>query len=226
MPLRPQPVSARAAFGLPLVWLLTALAGAVDACGVAVMHDLYVSFMSGNTTALGRALAGADWSWAGLIAEIIAAFVAGVAAGTILARRAGRYRLPAVMLAVGLLLALFDPFDPRAIPFLCFAMGALNAALQQADGMPISITYVTGTLVRLGQGIAQVVCGETGDWRWAEHATLWSALLAGVTAAAALQSTHPAAVRIVLPAATLGVASTTFAAVWRAQRAVGKRQDR
>jgi uncharacterized membrane protein YoaK (UPF0700 family) len=211
-----------AAFGLPLVCALTAMAGSVDSCGVAVLKDLYVSFMSGNTTALGRALAGAEWSRVGLITAIISAFVAGVVAGTILARLAGIYRLPAVTFAVGIILALFDPFSATSIPFLCFAMGALNAALQQLDGMTISITYVTGALVKLGQGIAQFVCGDTRDWRWLEQAALWCALLLGVTMTAVLQSMHPGAVRVVLPLAALVVSATTFVAVRRAQG----RQDR
>jgi uncharacterized membrane protein YoaK (UPF0700 family) len=221
-PARAPVANAGAAFGLPLVCALTAMAGAVDSCGVAVLKTLYVSFMSGNTTALGRALAGAEWHRVALIAEIISAFVAGVVCGTILGRLAGIYRTPAVTFAVGILLALFDPFSASAIPFLCLAMGALNAALQQLDGITITITYVTGTLVKVGQGIALLLCGDARDWRWVEQAMLWCALLLGVTLTAVLQSMHPGAIRVVLPMVALAVSSTSFAAVRRARG----RQDR
>jgi uncharacterized membrane protein YoaK (UPF0700 family) len=180
-----------------------------------MMRNLYISFMSGNTTALGRALAAADWSRAGLITEIITAFVAGVVAGTVFATLAGVYRLPAVTLAVGIILAFSDPLSQRSVPYLTFAMGALNAALQQVGGMAISITYVTGTLVRLGLGIGLFLCGDTGDWRWVEQATLWSALLLGVAGTAMLEAAHPTAIRVALPIAALAVSLTTFATIVR-----------
>jgi uncharacterized membrane protein YoaK (UPF0700 family) len=215
---RTPPEAERLGYALPIVWLLTALAGAVDARGATVLKDLYVSFMSGNTTALGRALADGDWGRAGLIAEIVAAFVAGAAAGTVLASVAGAYRLASVTLCVGIILGLSGPFDAPSIPLLTFAMGGLNAALQHVGGLTIRITYVTGTLVKLGQGVGRLLCGDTGHWRWAEQATLWPAMLAGVVLTAGLQSTHPVAIGIGLQTAAFAVSALTFATVWRTQR--------
>ena len=121
-------------------------------------------------------------------------------------------------LAAGIILAFSDPLSLRSVPYVTFAIGALNAALQRVGGMAISITYVTGTLVRLGQGIGLVLCGDIGDWRWVEQATRWSARLPGVAGTAMLQATHPTAIRVALPIAALAVPLTTFATIVRAER--------
>ena len=47
---------------LIIVSALSALAGAVDVCGLSLMKGVFVSFMSGNTTNLGVALASGDGS--------------------------------------------------------------------------------------------------------------------------------------------------------------------
>lgn len=230
LPLRPKralPDKESAGFGFPVVWVLTAIAGSVDACGVAVLKDLYVSFMSGNTTALGGALARADWGRAGLISEIIMTFVAGAAAGTVLASIARSYHVPAVTFAVGVILALFNTLNSPSILALTFAMGALNMALQQAGGTAISITYVTGTLVNLGQGIGHLLCGDAGHWQWARQATIWPALLLGVVVTATLRSTHPMAIRVALPMAAFCISAVTFGVVWRGRRyAIERDADR
>jgi uncharacterized membrane protein YoaK (UPF0700 family) len=224
---RPEPMPTETdppEFGFPIVWILAAIAGSVDTCTVAVLKDLHLPFMTGNTTALGQALAGGDWGRAGLVTGIILTFMAGVVGGTVLASVAGVYRLPAVTFAVGIILALSSPFSGPSIPALSFAMGALNEAVRQIGGTSISITYLTGTLIRLGRGIGLLLCGDTGHLRWAEPATLWSALLLGAAATATLQSTHPTAIRAALPIALLAVSSTTFATVRRAGRYSAKEE--
>jgi uncharacterized membrane protein YoaK (UPF0700 family) len=53
------------------------LAGATDVCGLFRLHDLFVSFMSGNTTMLAFALGRGQLERAGMIAGLIGLFVAG-----------------------------------------------------------------------------------------------------------------------------------------------------
>ena len=60
-----------------LAALLTALAGLVDAVGYIQLNQLFLSFMSGNSTHLGMTLAKTDWRDAVAAAAIIAAFVTG-----------------------------------------------------------------------------------------------------------------------------------------------------
>jgi uncharacterized membrane protein YoaK (UPF0700 family) len=52
----------------------------------------------------------------------------------------------------------------------------------------VSLTYVTGTLVKFGQGLGQTLCGRPGDWGWLLQAPMWLCLLAGGTAAAAARA--------------------------------------
>ena len=70
--------------GLMLAGFLAALAGMVDAIGYLRLGHLFVSFMSGNSTQLGVAVGGGDLTEAGVIAELIALFVLGAAAGQVL----------------------------------------------------------------------------------------------------------------------------------------------
>ncbi len=171
------------AVGLLVACCLAALAGAVDACGLSVLHDLYVSFMSGNTTSLGSALAGGHWARAWLIAAVIVSFVGGAAGGTVLATIAGGYRLPVVLAAVAVVLAVPCLVPRGTVPAMPLAMGMLNAAMQQAGPVSVSITYVTGTLVKLGRGLGLALLGQADGKDWLLQAVPWVGLLAGATAA-------------------------------------------
>ena len=201
--------------GLVIVWLLAALAGSVDACGVSLLTDLYVSFMSGNTTSLGAALAKADWPRAGLIASIIAAFVGGAASGEVIARLVGRLHLPVVILSVAGILGVALAVPSASILALTFAMGALNAAMQRAGNVKVSITYVTGTLVKFGQGLGRLLCGEMRDWTWLKQAVPWSGLLAGAVAATLALASYGGRTLIGPPFAALALAAATWFAQLR-----------
>ena len=169
--------------GLATVFVLSALAGAVDACGLTILKDLFVSFMSGNSTSLAVALGQGDRARLALIAPILVAFVAGAAAGTIVAIRIGRLRLPAVVLMVAVILAAPVAVPAATILAMTFAMGALNAAMNRAGAVSVSVTYVTGTLVKVGAGLGHVICGKAKDWTWLEQGVPWLGLVAGGVAA-------------------------------------------
>ena len=57
-------------------------------------------------------------------------------------------------------------------------MGLVNAALEGKDGAVVGVTYMTGTLVQMGQKIANRLRGQ-GDGRWFHHFGLWAALVGG-----------------------------------------------
>ena len=65
-----------------------------------------------------------------------------------------------------------------AILGLAFAMGVVNAAIEGSDGTVVGVTYMTGTLVQMGQKIANALRGE-GDRRWRHHLGLWAGLAGG-----------------------------------------------
>jgi uncharacterized membrane protein YoaK (UPF0700 family) len=167
---------------------LSALAGFVDAIAFLALGGFFVSFMSGNSTRLGvGAAAGlADALTAG---GLIAAFVAGVAAGTLAGRRFDGHRAAAVLTLVAALLAVAAfagaaGWIGAAAAAMALAMGAENAIFERNGEVRISLTYMTGTLVRAGQGIASALTGGE-RFGWAPHLLLWLGLVAGATAGAA-----------------------------------------
>jgi len=167
---------------------LSALAGYVDALGFIALGGFFVSFMSGNSTRLAVGIAQASFNGA-IAAGLIAAFITGVVLGSVAGRLAGQRRRPAVIGFASLLLAtaaLFNAFGHKApaLALMAVAMGAENAVFEQDGEVKIGLTYMTGTLVKLGQGIAGALFG--GDrLAWAPYLLLWTGLLVGAIAGAA-----------------------------------------
>jgi uncharacterized membrane protein YoaK (UPF0700 family) len=201
--------------GLALVCCLAALAGAVDACGLALLKDLYVSFMSGNTTSLGRAVAQADWQRVRLLAGIIAMFVTGAAAGDAIALLAGRFRLPVVVLVAAFVLAVPPVAMGVAVPCMTFSMGALNAAMHKAGPVQVSVTYATGTLVKLGQGLSRWAFGVANGTEWLQQTVPWIGLFVGATLAACAMGAVGMRSFAALPVLALAIAVAAYVAVPR-----------
>ena len=161
-----------------LAGLLAALAGFVDATGYLHLSGLFVSYMSGNSTQLAVALGQGDLDEAGTIAELIALFVLGAAAGQILAGFAGKWHLTWVLIGVAILLAIAGALGTSPEPMV-LAMGALNAAMHRAGSIPVSLTFVTGVLVRFGQGLGDFITRRTRGWNWLVQAVPWVGLIIG-----------------------------------------------
>jgi uncharacterized membrane protein YoaK (UPF0700 family) len=195
------------------------LAGATDVYGVSILRDIFVSFMSGNTTMLGIALGNGDWARAGLIAECVGLFVVGSAAGAIIDLRVHRWQKPVVAVTVAVMLTLPCLRPAWAAAAYVLAMGALNAAMNRVGGAAIGLTYVTGTLVKLGQGLGQALCGHPEGWRWLVHLPMWLSLLAGAVAAVAVRTHSVGDALWPLPllawAVALGVATLEASRCWR-----------
>ena len=151
-----KPVETR---GLALAGMLAALAGIVDAIGYLHLGGLFVSFMSGNSTQLGAAIGQGNLAESGTIAKLIMLFVVGAAGGQIVATIAGSRHLVWVLVTVVLLLVLAAMLDAAPEPMV-LAMGALNASLRRAGNIPVSLTFVTGVLVRFGQGLGDFLTGR------------------------------------------------------------------
>jgi uncharacterized membrane protein YoaK (UPF0700 family) len=166
--------------GLALAGLLAALAGIVDAIGYLHLSGLFVSYMSGNSTQLAVALGQANLDEARTIAELIALFVLGAAAGQVLADLGGRWDMTWVLTSVAMLLTIAALLATAAEPMV-FAMGALNAAMHRAGNIPVSLTFVTGVLVRFGQGLGDFLTRRTTGWKWLMQIAPWVGLIAGAT---------------------------------------------
>ena len=166
--------------GLILAGFLAALAGMVDAIGYLRLGHLFVSFMSGNSTQLAVAVGGGDLTEAGVIAELIALFVLGAAAGQVLTGFAGKWHLTWALVAVAVLLAIAAGLATSPEPMV-LAMGALSASMQRAGKITVSVTYVTGTLVKLGQGLGDFLIRRSTGWTWLVQASPWAGLIVGAT---------------------------------------------
>ena len=116
-----------------------------------------------------------------MILALIGLFVAGAAAGQLLAVFGGRRHLTWVLGAVTALL-LVAAFAGAAPTPMVLAMGALNASLRRAGNIGVSLTYVTGTLVKFGQGLGSFVARRTHGWDWLVQAAPWVGLVVGATA--------------------------------------------
>ena len=168
--------------------------------------------MSGNTTSLGVAVGEGNWARAWLILWIVGLFVAGAAAGAVLAEASGSRQRAVVTLAVALVLAIPLFLPSLAIAAFVLAMGALNASMNRVGEASISLTYVTGALVKFGQGIGRTLCGKPDDWTWAWQAPMWASLLAGAVAATLVRQRLGAEVLWPLPAYALVIGVAALAA--------------
>jgi uncharacterized membrane protein YoaK (UPF0700 family) len=168
---------------IALACALSALAGFVDAIGYLQLGGLFVSFMSGNSTRMGVAIAHAHWQTAAEALGLVALFVIGAAAGSLIVLGHGAYRQPFVLLAEALLLAVaalaYAFGQPSlAVAAIVLAMGLENAVFQIHGGAGLGLTYVTGALVKVGQLMAKALTGGP-RWAWAPNLLLWAALVAG-----------------------------------------------
>ncbi len=173
---------------------LAAMAGFIDAVGFLSADGYFVSFMSGNSTRLGVSL-GTDPVRALVPAVLIVGFLGGVTGGALVSRRAGSLRKPAVLSLVTLLLTVAAAGRLFGLPVIMLgamvmAMGALNNTFQRDGAVTVGLTYMTGALVKLGQGIANTLAGQPNTG-WTSWASLWVGLLSGAVLGAFLQDRLP-----------------------------------
>jgi len=169
--------------GVMLAATLSALAGYVDAVGFMTLGGFFVSFMSGNSTRLGVGLALGEWSQAGIALGLIALFVVGVVTGATVARRVGEGRRSAVLAVEAVLLLIgaglcSAGWREAGMAAVVLAMGVENAVFQRQGDVGIGLTYMTGTLVRMGQRIATALHGGA-SWDWVPFLLLWMGLSVG-----------------------------------------------
>ncbi len=168
---------------------LAVVAGFVDAIGYIALGGFFVSFMSGNSTRLSVGLVTGSPN-AAVAAGLIGAFVSGVVLGSLVARAVAAARATAVLVLVSLLLGLAAAvsalgFSPLALIIVAIAMGAENTVFEREGQTAVGLTYMTGTLVRLGRHLTAAFTG--GDaFAWIPDLLLWLGLLTGALAGAAV----------------------------------------
>jgi uncharacterized membrane protein YoaK (UPF0700 family) len=162
---------------------LTALAGYIDALGFLHIGGYFVSFMSGNSTRLAVHLMQGNYSAIFFLVEIIGSFVVGAMLGILIGHAAGHRQRSAILAGVSamlLLASLASEFNWPNVAVFCMtlAMGAVNAVFQKDGKVVVAVTYMTGTLVQVGQKIAFALLG--GDrYGWLPPLILWIGLVTG-----------------------------------------------
>jgi uncharacterized membrane protein YoaK (UPF0700 family) len=155
--------------------ILVLLAGATDALMFTHSKDLLAVYMTGDTSKLGQSVAEGKWPALGPLAAVIGAFLGATTFGAWLGPRVGRWRAAGLLTLVALCFALAWPdaqgkYPLSTVLLVATAMGLLNQVLADEPG----ITFITGTLVRLGRAIADLNAPAVG-----KDASRWLAWLVG-----------------------------------------------
>jgi len=208
----------RGRVGLSLVASLSVLAGMTDAIGFMASGD-FVSFMSGNTTRLAVAISDGDLGLSLRLTLLVATFIMGNALGIVVSRLGGRRALPLLLCIATLLCAAAAwPFEDQLPALLAaiIAMGMLNAAVEEVNGLPVGLTYVTGALSRFGRGLGRWLLGERRN-AWRVQLIPWTGMFVGAVIGAVLE--HHLGLKALLVsgalAAVLGLLSLKIPRRWQ-----------
>lgn len=138
---------------------MTLTAGFVDAIGYSELGNLYLSFMSGNTTHMGTVIARREFGEAAQVAGVIALFVSGAALGTLIGGENQRFRMPRIfaletLMFVGAAVSYQVGMGPLSVLTLAVAMGMQNLLHRNLWAADVGKGFVTGSLVSAGQCFA------------------------------------------------------------------------
>jgi uncharacterized membrane protein YoaK (UPF0700 family) len=160
-----------------LSWVLAALAGLIGAAAFMHTAGYFVTFMTGNTE---RAVLGYfhdEPDMALAATGLLLSFLAGVVVASWCRRRYwsghphGATLLTTVCLALASVIDILEyrrgiePIGLLPIMLVAFGVGALNTSFVQNGEVSVPLSYVTGTLVKMGQGIERHLSGgDYADW--------------------------------------------------------------
>jgi uncharacterized membrane protein YoaK (UPF0700 family) len=169
--------------------VLAALAGLIGAAAFMHTAGYFVTFMTGNTE---RAVLGHfhDESDTAISAALLlVSFLSGVVVASWCRRRYwSRHAHGPTLLTTASLAAAsiidrsFDTPNIDFVPilFVAFGVGALNTSFVKDGEVSVPLSYVTGTLVKMAQGIERHISG--GDYAdWLGYCLLYSAFTLGAT---------------------------------------------
>ncbi|WP_394940381.1 YoaK family protein [Psychromicrobium sp. YIM B11713] len=168
---------------------LSAIAGFIDAVAYLHLGGYFVSFMSGNSTRASADLARGSFTGAALALGLVGFFVLGVVVGTLLSRRRTTNQrtrsltVATVLLLAASILGLWPSSEALTPPLLAAAMGATNTSYTRNGEVSIGLTYMTGTLVKLGQHLSNALTGGSKT-SWLRYLTLWAMISVGAIAGA------------------------------------------
>jgi uncharacterized membrane protein YoaK (UPF0700 family) len=146
---------------IPLICLLCAVAGSIDACAYLLSGRVFVANMTGNTVLLAISLLQRNPREAALRGGLVAAFLIGVIIARLLARIAGERPTKTQRIAilcvesVVLLMLAWKKAEADAVLLLLLAcvLGVQNGAFRYIGGFHLNTTFITGDLELLGEAI-------------------------------------------------------------------------
>jgi uncharacterized membrane protein YoaK (UPF0700 family) len=160
-----------------LSWVLAVLAGVLGATAFTHSAGYFVTFMTGNAQ---RAVLGyfrGEVLMSVAAALLMLCFVAGVVVASACRRRlwAAHPHGPTVLTTLSLVAATVtdvidegweqNMLDFAPITLVVFGIGALNTSFVKDGEVSVPLSYVTGTLVKMGQGIERHIAGgKASDW--------------------------------------------------------------
>jgi uncharacterized membrane protein YoaK (UPF0700 family) len=166
------------------------MAGMVDAIGFLASGGFFLSFMSGNSTRLSVGLVDAA-PYVGMVAALLTSFVTGVVAGSLIGRKnmLSPSRRQAFILIIISLLLFAAPLIANfgflliGLCFAAFCMGLENTLFEREGSVSFGLTYMTGALVKIGQGLATMISGGP-RLEWMPYLLLWLGLIIGAAVGA------------------------------------------
>ncbi|WP_257160309.1 YoaK family protein [Corynebacterium cystitidis] len=164
------------------------VAGFVDALAFMFLGGVFLSFMSGNVTRIAASAVTGDWATVQLAATCVVLFLLGVMEGALVRRLASR-RIPrvfvknAVVVNMALLFTVACVFLAAgwphvAVGFASLGIGSMNSIFERRGEVSLALTYMTGTLVKMGQRLVDTLFGGSHA-AWLQHFLIASALGAG-----------------------------------------------
>ncbi|WP_369806529.1 YoaK family protein [Mycobacterium sp. E3198] len=160
-----------------LSWVLAGLAGVLGATAFTHSAGYFVTFMTGNAQRAALGYFRGDVLLSMTAALLLVCFVAGVVIASVCRRHfwVAHPHGPTVLTTFSLLAAtvvdvLDEGWEENLLDFapimlVAFAIGALNTSFVKDGEVSVPLSYVTGTLVKMGQGIERHIAGGTAaDW--------------------------------------------------------------
>ncbi|MDT5347438.1 MAG: hypothetical protein QOH91_725 [Mycobacterium sp.] len=160
-----------------LSWVLAGLAGVLGATAFTHSAGYFVTFMTGNAQ---RAVLGYfrnDVVLSVTAGLLMLCFIAGVVIASVCRRHlwVAHPHGPTVLTTFSLVIAtvidiVVGRWDQPQLDFIpimvvVFGVGALNTSFVKDGEVSIPLSYVTGTLVKMGQGIERHIAGgKAADW--------------------------------------------------------------
>lgn len=180
---------------------LTANAGFVDGLFFIHLGGYFVSFMSGNSTRAAADLAQGNYQAWIAASSLILAFIIGVMLSSFAVRFGPkRFHPPAeslltervtphgsaVWMAYALMLlggitAVITTTEMAAPFIVAAATGAINGTFTRRGEVTVGLTYMTGTLVKMGQALASAIALRSSVYlaRFFRYLLLWAAIALG-----------------------------------------------